>query len=105
MLLVPTNASSFTTGQVPAQELGAARLRALETGRTVVQVAPTGYTAVVDWRGRVLGRTALGRRAVLQRTVRRRGGTTLATRAGEWPLVGLAVIAALTAVATPSRRP
>ena len=46
--MMPTNASSFGTGQVPAQELAAARLRALETGRTVLQAAPTGYTAVAN---------------------------------------------------------
>ena len=94
ILLVPTNASSFSSGQVPAQELGAARLRALETGRTVVQAAPTGYSAVVDWRGRVLAHTALGRRAVLQRAVRARAGQTVATRLGEAPLVGLAAVGA-----------
>ena len=40
VLLVPTNASSYRTRQVPAQEVAAARLRALETGRAVVQAAP-----------------------------------------------------------------
>ena len=48
VMLVPTNASSFSTGQVPAQELAAARLRAMETGRWVVQAAPTGYSGIVD---------------------------------------------------------
>ena len=103
ILLVPTNASSFSSGQVPAQELGAARLRALETGRTVVQSAPTGYSAVVDWRGKVLAHTALGRRAVLQRQVRRRAGQTVATRLGETPLLGLAALAAA-ALAVARRR-
>ena len=42
VLLVPTNAASFSNAQMPALELGAARLRAIETGRTVVQAAPTG---------------------------------------------------------------
>ena len=45
---MPTNASSFKTSQMPGQELAAARLRAIETGRTTIQAAPTGYTAVVD---------------------------------------------------------
>jgi apolipoprotein N-acyltransferase len=92
VLLVPTNASSFSTGQVPAQELAAARLRALETGRTVLQAAPTGYTAVVDWRGRVLQRTALGGAAVLERTVETRTGTTWATQLGPRLAVVLAVL-------------
>ena len=61
LLLVPTNASSFDDAQVPAHELAVARLRALETGRWVVQAAPTGYSAVVDHRGRVLARSRPGR--------------------------------------------
>ena len=92
MLLVPTNASSFTTSQVPGQELAAARLRALETGRTVVQAAPTGYTAVVDARGRVRARSGLGGAEVLTRTVDRRQGRTVASRVGELPLVMLAAV-------------
>jgi apolipoprotein N-acyltransferase len=93
VLLVPTNASSFTTSQVPTQELAAARLRALETGRTVVQAAPTGFTAVVDPRGRVVARTDLGPAAVLQREVTLREGQTLATRLGDGPATGAAVVA------------
>jgi apolipoprotein N-acyltransferase len=92
VLIVPTNASSFRTGQVPAQELAAAQLRALETGRTVLQAAPTGYTAVVDWRGEVLERTRLGGPAVLQRTVARRSGQTWATQLGPRLGVTLAVL-------------
>jgi apolipoprotein N-acyltransferase len=86
VLLVPTNASSFTTSQVPTQELAAARLRALETGRTVVQAAPTGFSAVVDPRGRMVARSDLGAAAVLQRTVTMRDRQTLATRLGDGPL-------------------
>ena len=92
VLLVPTNASSYTTSQVPAQELAAARLRALETGRTVVQAAPTGFSAVVDARGRVLARTGLGGRAVIERSVALRHGQTLAARVGELPTLLAAVL-------------
>ena len=93
VLLVPTNASSFSTGQVPAQELAAARLRAIETGRSVVQAAPTGYSAVVDWRGRVLAHSDLGRPAVIERLVERRAGTTPATALGDLPLALAALVA------------
>jgi apolipoprotein N-acyltransferase len=91
VLLVPTNASSYTTSQVPAQELAAARLRAVETGRDVVQAAPTGITAVVDARGRVRRRSGLGVAAVVQATVARRRGTTPAVRLGDGPVVAVAV--------------
>ena len=89
LLLVPTNASSYTTSQVPAQELATARLRAVETGRWVVQAAPTGYSAAVDQRGRVRTVGPLGDPALIVRTVQLRSGRTLAVRLGEWPVIGL----------------
>jgi apolipoprotein N-acyltransferase len=93
VLLVPTNASSYTTSQVPAQELAAARLRAIESGRDVVQAAPTGFSAVVDAQGRVLRRSGLGAAAVVEATVSRRHGQTPATRLGDGPLIGAALVA------------
>ena len=95
VLLVPTNASSYQGRQVPAMELAAARLRALETGRSVVQAAPTGYSAIVSASGSVVRRSPLGPAAVLQEVVARRQGTTLYTRAGDAPVILLALIGLL----------
>ena len=92
VLLVPTNASSYKTSQVPTQELAAARLRAIETGRDVVQAGPTGYSALIDARGRVRTRSTLGRRDVRQGTVERRRGQTPYTRTGDWPVEAAAVL-------------
>jgi apolipoprotein N-acyltransferase len=105
VLLVPTNASSFSTGQVPAQELAAARLRALETGRSVVQAGPTGYSAVVDHTGKVLVHSDLGRSDVIQRRVERRSGLTPAVRLGDGTvaLAALAVAAAALLLRRPAR--
>jgi apolipoprotein N-acyltransferase len=96
VLLVPTNASSYTTGQVPSQEVAAARLRAWETGRYVVQAAPTGYSAVIDPQGRVLARSRLSPAQVLTAVVRPRTGRTLFVRWGDRWLV-LVSLAALVA--------
>lgn len=87
VVLVPTNASSYPTTQMPALELGAARLRALETGRSVIQSAPTGFSAIVGPDGDVRARSDLGEEAVLSERVERRVGWTLATRLGPLPLV------------------
>jgi apolipoprotein N-acyltransferase len=95
VLLVPTNASSYSSTQMPALELGAAQLRAVETGRAVVQAAPTGFSAVVDHRGDVRRRSDLGRRQVLTATVQRRSGDTPYTRLGDGPFVVLAALALL----------
>ncbi|MCU1375477.1 MAG: Apolipoprotein N-acyltransferase [Actinomycetia bacterium] len=93
VLLVPTNASSYSSTQMPALELGAARMRAIETGRDVLQAAPTGFSAVVDHRGTVRQRTNLGDREVLTATVERRAGDTLYTRLGDGPFVFLTLLA------------
>lgn len=104
MLLVPTNAASFSTSQVPSIEVAAARLRALEAGRDVLQAAPTGYTAVVDHRGRVRQRSVLGRRQVLHDTVALRRGDTVYARAGDaLPLVP-ALVTLVTAWVVTRRR-
>jgi apolipoprotein N-acyltransferase len=97
VLLVPTNASSYTTSQVPTQEVAVAQLRAVETGRWVVQSAPTGYSAVVDPHGRVRVRGPLGDASVLRHAVRLRSGQTLATRLGDAPIVAFAALGLLSA--------
>ena len=47
LLAVPTNTSSYSTSQVPSQEIAAAKVQSVQTGRDLVQAAPTGYSAVV----------------------------------------------------------
>jgi len=104
VLLAPTNATSYSTGQMPALELGAARMRALETGRVVLQAAPTGFSAVVDPDGSVRRVSDLGSRDVLTATVARRRGRTPYTRLGDGPFVVAATAALAVAWALPSRR-
>ena len=43
-----TNNASFGTGAGPRQHLAAGQLRAVEEGRTIVQAAVTGISAVID---------------------------------------------------------
>jgi apolipoprotein N-acyltransferase len=91
VLLVPTNASSYSTTQMPALEVGAARLRAVETGRDLLQAAPTGFSAYIDHRGHVRSHTDLGERAVLTVSLQRRTGKTIYTRVGDRPFIVLAL--------------
>lgn len=90
ILLVPTNASSFTTSQVPTQEVAAGRLQAWATGRWVVQSAPTGYGAIIDPEGHVVGRTTLGRPETLHGRPELRTGATPYVVVGDAPTVGAA---------------
>jgi apolipoprotein N-acyltransferase len=93
LLLVPTNAASFTTSQVPTQEIAAAQLRAWETGRWVIMSAPTGYGGVIDHEGRVLARTTLGEPELIEGTARLRTGRTVYAALGDLPVVALALLA------------
>jgi apolipoprotein N-acyltransferase len=104
VLLVPTNAASFKTSQVPTTEVASAQLRAIETGRDLAQAAPTGYGALIDSHGRVKARTTLGRREVLHGVMHERTGQTLYSRTGDGPVVLLALLG-LVLSAWRSRRP
>lgn len=104
IILVPTNAASFRGEQVPAQEVAAARLRAIETGRDVVQVAPTGYSVFVDSGGAVRRQSRLGARQVETASVTRRTGLTPYVRHGDSPLIATSAALALTAWALSRRR-
>ena len=94
MLLVPTNAASYQTSQVPDQEIAAARLRAWETGRDVAQAAPTGFSAFVSPDGEVTQRTDLGAQQVITAAVPLRRGTTPYLETGDrpWLLAALACL-------------
>ena len=92
VILNPTNGASYWLTHVQTQQVASSRLRELENGRWVLQAAPTGFSAVVDPRGRVLQRTAVSEQAVLHHRIERRAGLTWATRAGKWPLLVLALL-------------
>jgi apolipoprotein N-acyltransferase len=96
IVLNPTNGSSFTGTLVQTQQVASSRMRAIENGRWVVQVAPTGFSAVIDADGDVLQRSRISERVVLQATVGQRSGTTLYTRLGLLPawIVAAASLAA-----------
>ena len=93
LLIVPTNTSSYATAQVPTQEVAADAVQAVETGRSVVQASPTGYSSVLDQRGRVLQRSELGRRQLLTATVPLRRGFTPYDHLGDLPFLLMAAVA------------
>jgi apolipoprotein N-acyltransferase len=98
VLLNPTNGSSYTGTVLQSQQIAASRLRAVETGRWVVQVAPTGFSAYVTPSGHVLDRTGVSEQAVRVREVGLREGSTPYLRLGDLPILVLAagmLIAAL----------
>ncbi len=87
LLVVPTDDASYRGTQVVGQELAAARLRAVETGRWLVLVSPTGYSEVVRPDGVVEKRSSLSVATVLEATVGRRTGRTVFVQLGDKPFV------------------
>jgi len=92
LVLNPTNGASFTGTIVQSQQVASSRMRAIESGRWVTQVSPTGFTAVVDDHGRVLERTSVSERRVVQREVELREGLTIYTRLGHLPALVAATL-------------
>ncbi|HEY1715351.1 MAG TPA: apolipoprotein N-acyltransferase [Solirubrobacteraceae bacterium] len=93
LLAVPTNTSSYSTSQVPSQEVAASVVQSIETGRDLVQAAPTGFSAVVTQRGVVVQRSSLGNRQVLFATVDLRRGMTPYDHWGDLPVLILSALA------------
>lgn len=96
LLVVQTNNATFGHSAETYQQLAMSRLRAVEHGRTVVQVATSGKSAIIGADGRLLAASGpLFTADVLVRTVPLSSSTTLATRTGaaaEWTLVALGLL-------------
>ena len=87
ILLNPTNGSSYWLTILQSQQVASSRLRAMETGRWVLQAAPTGFSAIVNPDGDVVARSSISETRLLHATVERRRGNTLATKAGPLPMI------------------
>jgi apolipoprotein N-acyltransferase len=81
-IINPTNGSSYTWTILQTQQIAASRLRALEQGRDVVQISPTGFSAFIDSFGVVHDRTSISEQRVVERTIQLRSGRTLYSRMG-----------------------
>ena len=95
LLTNPTNGSSYWLTQVQTQQVASNQLRAMENDRWVLQVAPTGLSAVISPDGEVLQRTDVSERRTLQANVEMRTGRTLASIVGPWPVVIYGLISAV----------
>ena len=78
-------------------------MRALETGRWLVQVSPTGFSAFVSPSGQVFDRTGVSEQHVIIREVQLRSGRTIYSYIGDMPII-LLMIASLLALLIVGRR-
>ena len=90
-----TNDTWFGTSAAPHQHLLMARMRAVENRRYLLRAANSGVSAVIDPFGRVLSRTGLDRRAVLDDTFHFLQTPTFYSRHGDlfaWLCLALSLI-------------
>jgi len=91
LITVQTNNATYQgTGQ-PAQQWDIERMRALQTGRTVVVASTTGISGVIAANGTVLERLDEGERGYFVAEVELRTGRTPSTLIGPLPEVSAAV--------------
>jgi apolipoprotein N-acyltransferase len=98
ILIVQTNNATYGgTGQ-PEQQFAITRMRAIETGRTVLIASTSGISGVINPDGKVEHKSGQFVRDVYVAKVPVIDGKTLATRLGGWPqwiLTGLGILGAL----------
>ena len=97
-IINPTNGSSYTWTVLQSQQIASSRLRAIESGRWVVQIAPTGFSAFVSPDGEVHERTSISEAAVIEHHVDLRTGRTVYTALGDKPFVAAVALVFLIAV-------
>ena len=89
ILAVQTNSATFGMSAESAQQLEMTRVRAIEHGRNIVSVSTTGYSAIIDSKGKVLQKTSMGTADSIRAEVSLINGTTPRDAAGDWALVGV----------------
>ncbi len=102
-IINPTNGSSYTWTVLQSQQVASSKLRAIETGRWVVQVSPTGFSAFVDPEGHVHQRTGVSEQKVISGHVAIRSGKTIYVALGDKPWVALIALVFLLAILNRSK--
>ena len=106
-LVVPTNNASFGYTAESEQQLAMSRLRAVEHGRTTLQISTVGVSGVIAPDGTVQESTGLFTHEYFTADVPLRSTLTVADLLGDWPVIvisALAVLALGLGIAT-GRRP
>jgi apolipoprotein N-acyltransferase len=88
LLAVQTNSATFGMSAESAQQLSITRVRAIEHGRNIVSVSTTGYSAVINHKGKVLQKTSMGTAESIRTNVELMEGKTPRDKFGTWALVG-----------------
>jgi apolipoprotein N-acyltransferase len=88
LLAVQTNSATFGKSAESAQQLSITRIRAIEHGRNIVSVSTTGYSAVINYKGKILEKTSMGTAESIRTEIGLIEGKTPRDKVGDWSLVG-----------------
>lgn len=101
-----SNDAWFGVTSGPLQHLNLASYRAIETGTPIIRATPTGVSALIDARGRILpgARLKLGESGVIDGKVSDVGSPTLFTKLGHWPFGLLLLVSFVAAIRLPGGR-
>lgn len=97
VLVNVTNDAWFADSLAPHQHLQIARMRALETGRSLLRVANTGVSAVIGPSGELVAASPQFKVDVLHTQVTPRQGVTPYARYGDRPLWAVVILLAMLA--------
>jgi apolipoprotein N-acyltransferase len=93
MIKNPTNGSSYRGTLLQSQQIASSQLRAIEFGRSVVQVAPTGFSAFISPSGNVSQRSKVSERRLEIADIELRTGRTWYSHLGDSPVIIFLLIA------------
>jgi apolipoprotein N-acyltransferase len=91
ILAVQTNSATFGMSAESAQQLSITRIRAIEHGRNIASVSTTGYSAVIDYTGKVTQKTSMGTAATIRAEIGLIEGQTPRDKAGDWALIAVLI--------------
>lgn len=89
LLVVQTNSATFGKSPESAQQLSITRVRAIEHARNTLSVSTIGYSAVIDYRGKVLQQTSIATSEHLTATVGLIEQQSMNDRLGNWTTGGM----------------
>jgi len=87
LLAVQTNSATFGDSAQSAQQLQMTRIRAIEHSRNILSVSTTGYSAVIDYNGKVLQKSDMGTAQHLYAEIGLISSVSPRDRYGDWALV------------------
>ncbi len=104
IIINPTNGASYTGTILQSQQIAASRLRAIENGRWLVQIATTGFSGVISPDGSLYERTNVSEQRVIYFDVPLRSGSTPYSKLGDRPLILLMLVLTVGLILFGSRR-